>query len=108
MKYYTYIQNSSGGAIQGAKYVIIEAESPRHANFLAQHKADLYFGYRDRENDCNSPICCGDRWEKKDEHLYAYDEGTIGPMIYGEKATEYQTLDDIVIYRANGDRVHIR
>lgn len=108
MKYYTYIQNSCGGTIRVAKYVIVEAENPRHANFLAQHKADLYFGYRDRENDCDSPYCCSDRWERMNEHSYAYDEGTIEPMIYAEKATEYQTFDNIVVYMANGDRVHVR
>lgn len=105
MKYYTYIQNSCGEVIHGAKYVIIEAESPRHANFLAQSRADLYFKFRDPENDCESAFCCKDRWEEMDESL---DSGTDEPLLYGEPAAEYQTFDNVMLYRENGERVHLR
>lgn len=57
MAYYTYSQNNSGGDFTGpAHYVIVEADSPRIADAIAEDKLGLYF---DGAGDCD---CCGPRW----------------------------------------------
>lgn len=78
MKFYTFVQNNSGGSFainddKGiGKYVIIEAESYIEANRRAE-EIGLYF---DGDGDCP---CCGDRWSEQ------YDESDADdvPSVYG-------------------------
>jgi hypothetical protein len=86
MAFFTYHQNNSGGVfdydeVAGiAPYVIVEADSAREADFLAEG-IGLYF---DGEGDCP---CCGDRWYPADTSWG--EKGTDQPEIYGELATTY-------------------
>lgn len=63
-KFFIYDQNNTGGRFHhyeqdGIGYnVIIEAESAKHANRLAED-IGLYFNGVEQGMDCS---CCGDRW----------------------------------------------
>lgn len=80
-KFYTYVQNNSGGRnidnpTNGiGKIVIIEALNSDHANMLAD-RIGIYFDGVDSDIDCS---CCGDRWYRVDE-----DGGTNAPDLYGD------------------------
>lgn len=77
--FYAYNQNNSGGSFNVnddvALFVIIEANSAKQANALAE-AAGLYFG---GNGDCS---CCGDRWYK----AWDDEKGDEAPMIYGKPA----------------------
>ncbi len=88
LKYFTFVQNNSGGTFQGpAPYVIIEAENAEHANELAEENG-LYFDGCSDGRDCN---CCGDRWRRTYE-----TEGKDEPLIYGQ--TPGKEAKDFVIF----------
>ena len=61
--FYNYRQNNSSGWFQNddkvGVNVIIEANSAKEADQLAQEKAGIYFG---GGRDCN---CCEDRWSEQ-------------------------------------------
>jgi hypothetical protein len=81
--FYTFNQNNSGGGFDMDKArgigsaVVIEADSPSHANERAE-EIGLYFDGVEEEIDCE---CCGDRWYR------AWESGTDRPTYYGEELT---------------------
>lgn len=84
-KFYTYIQNSSGGSFyinekEGiAEYVIIEATSSKKANKIAESIGIYFDGCDeglDEGLDCD---CCGDRWYSAND-----DDGKQCPSLYSE------------------------
>jgi hypothetical protein len=81
--FYEYNQNNSGGGFDfdgGAgisHYVLIEANSPKQANALAE-AIGLYFNGCEDGRDCD---CCGDRWYPQS----SYAEGKDKPSIYGHE-----------------------
>lgn len=81
MKFYTYIQNNSGGRYYGYQYVIIEASSYVEAN----SKVGKYGVYFDGCNDGRDCPCCGDRWHS----LWSEKDGYPYPAIYSIPITEY-------------------
>ena len=85
--FYTFTQNNSGGVFYGAKFVIIEADSHKQANQIAEEN-DVYFDGVSRQLDCE---CCGDRWYPVDEY-----DGHSEPMIYGKPAEEFNDFFDRV------------
>jgi hypothetical protein len=76
--FFTYRQNNSGGRFIGAKYVIVEAESAKEADEIAEEN-DVYFDGVSDGYDCG---CCGDRWSRQ------WEDGTEKPEICGEEAIE--------------------
>ncbi|ALS22116.1 DUF7296 family protein [Paenibacillus naphthalenovorans] len=86
-KFYTYIQNNSGGSFivndDVCEYVIIEADNYEHANWLAEKKYGIYFDECNQGLDCSY---CGDRWNKQWNNNYATDV----PMIYGKPLSEVE------------------
>ena len=96
--FYTYSQNNSGGSFIGPHHVIVEADSARQANSIAQDH-DVYFDGVEFGDDCE---CCGDRWIPIEKD----SEGTQSPMIFGDTdiqqtLNEYRTSDSrsaIVVY----------
>ena len=87
MKFFTFMQNNSGGSFvfdekAGITHVVIvEARDARMANALAQ-SIGLYFN---GEGDCN---CCGDRWS---ELWGSETEGSDEPTVYGHSIIEWAT-----------------
>ena len=85
-KFYTFLQNNSGGhfnvdTLDGiGEYVIIEAHSSKEANDRAE-EIGLYFDGCDSGSDCP---CCGDRWYESNE-----SDGMDEPLIYGEPVRNY-------------------
>ena len=81
-KFYTYIQNNSGGHFiiddEVCHYVIIEAESAKEANRLAED-VGIYFDY-DYHRDCS---CCGMRWYEQDNY-----DGDDFPSVYGKSLND--------------------
>lgn len=69
-KYYTYIQNNSGGYYVGPVVVVVRANTAAEANQKAMEH-ELYF---DGNGDCP---CCGRRWDNALE-----DDGCEEPYIY--------------------------
>jgi hypothetical protein len=105
-KFYLYSQNNSGGSFDHDKpsgiteYVIVEADSAKHANYLAEG-IGIYFDGCDTGNDCP---CCGDRWYTADE-----SDGSDLPMVYGTPAQEYKSMwydkeDAICVHYLDGRR----
>jgi hypothetical protein len=86
-KFYTFIQNNSGGSFnieeeKGiCKFVIIEALSSSDANSRAQ-RIGLYFDGCVIGLDCP---CCGDRWSE----VYESD-GKEFPMIYNKTVNDIE------------------
>ena len=72
--FYTYRQNNSGGSFIGAMNVIVEADSAKEADEIAQENG-VYFNGVSLGMDCG---CCGDRWYPAWD-----DDGTEQPEIYG-------------------------
>lgn len=70
MKYYKFSQNNSGGTFDtidenvGAHTVVIQAESEKQANKIAE-SLGIYFDGCDSGSDCS---CCGDRWYRTGDH----------------------------------------
>ena len=83
--FYTYSQNNSGGSFIGPHYIIVEADSARQANSIAQDH-DVYYDGVEFGDDCE---CCGDRWEPIEKD----SEGTQSPMIWGNTDIQ-QTLNE--------------
>lgn len=85
-KFYTYIQNNSGGSFDLddniAQFVIIEANDYLQANKRAK-EVGIYFNGCDSGMDCS---CCGDRWYE----LWDESEGFLEPMIFGTPADQYK------------------
>ena len=82
--FYTYSQNNSGGSFIGPHHVIVEADSARQANSIAQDH-DVYFDGVEFGVDCE---CCGDRWIRIEKD----SEGKQSPMIWGNTDIQ-QTLN---------------
>jgi hypothetical protein len=85
--FYTFGQNNSGGKFhideQVAHYVIIEANSAKEANQIAESMSIYFDGVQDGR-DCD---CCGDRWYPQ------WDErGDDEPLIYNQKPQEYSPM----------------
>lgn len=103
-KFYTFIQNNSGGHFHhdpkegiGAR-VIIEAQNAAHALDRAE-RIGLYFNGCQDGRDCS---CCGDRWSG-----YLDDsDGTDEPEIYGEKYAPCEAGDKPYIYFGLPSYVH--
>lgn len=81
--WYTFHQNNTGGEFVSCDQsgigsdVIIEANSPEHANSRAE-EIGIYFDGCDSGIDCP---CCGDRWSP------AWDnDGKTDPMLFEKKA----------------------
>ena len=91
--FYTYVQNNSGGRMDEsdklARYVIIEAQSPRHADGIAEDLGIYFNGVKDGR-DCR---CCGDRWDHA-------DAGNPMPSKWDEPITEIGA--DMLLYLADG------
>lgn len=91
--FYTYIQNNSGGSFhinpgRGIDYyVIVEAESPQHADDRAEG-IGIYF---DPEYliDCS---CCGSRWSPADDWC---EHET--PTVYGGEGVDFDS-DEVNTY----------
>ena len=79
-KFYTFVQNNSGGYWNGPHYVIIEAFDANHANEIAVDN-EIYFNGCASGNDCS---CCGDRWYPVEEYT-----GSEKPEIWGEPLENY-------------------
>lgn len=77
--FFTYRQNNSGGRFIGEINIIIEADSAKEADEIAQENG-VYFDGVDEGHDCE---CCGDRWSRAWE-----SDGTENPEIYGEAVGE--------------------
>jgi len=102
-KFYTYNQNNSGGKfhfdeVAGiTRYVVVEANDYKHADYLAE-RIGLYF---DGYGDCP---CCGERWST----MWDESEGKLLPMIYDnpvDKATGLRWMEEgkeIVVHYLNG------
>lgn len=99
MKFFTFVQNNSGGIFTGpAHYVIIEASNAADANKRAV-AADLYFNgaSEDEDGSTRDCPCCGDRWYRQ----YSDDEGDPAPMIYGKPASDHK---DVLVLNADGTK----
>ena len=87
LKWFTYVQNNSGGSFtvndDVANYVIIQAHNADEANLIALEYG-IYFGGVASGLDCS---CCGDRW-----YMVNDDEGTNQPMIYSGVVSLDQTV----------------
>lgn len=99
-KFFTFIQNNSGGVFLNnesvAEHVIIEAENYEEANSKAE-EIGIYFDGCRKNIDCN---CCGDRWDEADE-----DDGYEKPSIYGVYYKDYKSSffnKGCIVYYANG------
>ena len=57
--FFTYRQNNSGGYFYGNLLVIVEADSYKEADRIAEADGEVYFNGCTRGHDCP---CCGDRW----------------------------------------------
>ena len=77
--FYTYKQNNSGGNYIGPHYLIVEANSAKEANRIAEDNG----AYFDGEGDCQ---CCGDRWNMP----WGDECGNAEPMIYGQSIRTYK------------------
>lgn len=79
LRFYTYVQNNSGGTFTfdesaGITHVVIvQAADCQEANYRAK-RIGLYF---DGDRDC---LCCGPRWSD----IWRDDDGTDGPTVYGD------------------------
>ena len=101
MAFFTYSQNNSGGYFhEPAKYVIVEADSPDHADEIAESHCDIYFHGCMIGSDCS---CCGDRWSQR------WEDGTEKPEVYGQDALNYvpdfpmdRGIPEVMIRYANG------
>lgn len=83
MSFFTFHQNNSGGSwSRPAINMIIEANSAREANGLAEEYGAYFDGY----GDCQ---CCGDRWYE----LSKGDDGDPVPSIYGSPVEEQLVKD---------------
>jgi hypothetical protein len=102
LKFFTYMQNKSGGFFevdpkQGiGEVVIIQAASPSEADGIAQ-RIGLYFGGVAAGIDCG---CCGDRWSEQ----WRDDAGSDRPEIYGEPADSGKSLfrKDVYVHYYDG------
>lgn len=87
-KFYTFMQNNSGGVFKNNKnvteIVIIEANDTADANLRAE-RIGIYFDGVNAGYDC---ACCGDRWSEAYE-WGGRDEGTEKPEIYGMSIEDY-------------------
>ena len=100
MKFFTFVQNNSGGVFSGpAQYVIVEAANAEDANDRAE-AVGLYFdgAVEDADGYSRDCPCCGSRWHRQ----YADDEGDPSPMIYGKPAAESPYTGRILIVYADG------
>jgi hypothetical protein len=88
-KYYTFVQNNSGGTYNGPHYIIIESFSMAHAIEFAEDNTEIYFDGCEDDIDCN---CCGDRWNR-----YAEEYDSL--KIYNSPASEYL---NVKLYRLDG------
>jgi hypothetical protein len=84
MKFYTFIQNNSGGHFIGPRIVIIRANSMDEALSKAEVETDIYFDGCSKGIDCS---CCGDRWS---EYCQESDE----PSYYGSNLSieDYENM----------------
>lgn len=78
--FFTFHQNNAGGFFKGQRYVIVEANSSKEANDIAQKSGGVYFDGVAKGIDCD---CCGDRWTRQ----YWDDSGKDMPEIYGQAVT---------------------
>lgn len=87
-KFFTFNQNNSGGSFDSndsvAEYVIIEADSPKEANRIAED-IGIYFDGVSQDLDC---ACCGDRWYAQ----WSDEDGSDQPMIYDKNPQEYRSV----------------
>ena len=90
--FYTYRQNNSGGFWDSRKYIIVEANTFKDANTIAEKNTPVYFNGMSKGIDCP---CCGDRWR------YSYDDGEHFPSKDGKCITDDDT--DYAIYYLNGE-----
>jgi len=94
MKFFTYIQNNSGGGFHQDEEsgiglnVIIEANSSEEANDKAE-SIGLYFDGCDNDRDCS---CCGDRWYR------SYEDGTDTPRIYDQDVSSQDYKEEWMIW----------
>lgn len=85
-KFFTFVQNNSGGSFDYdesrgiSHFVIIEAENAEKANYRAE-EIGLYFDGVRNEMDCP---CCGDRWYE----IYRNDDGYDEPKVYETAITK--------------------
>lgn len=101
MKFYSYIQNNSGGGYVGPHVLIVEARNAAEANLVAQTHG-VYFDGCYRGLDCD---CCGDRW-----HEQWFDEdGFDEPGVYESgNLRENWITGDIVICYFDGSVVTVK
>jgi hypothetical protein len=105
-RFFHFSQNNSGGISHNnnnvSHHVIIEANSPKHANQLAI-EIGIYFNGCQTGSDCE---CCGDRWSEQ----WGHEKGDTSPLIYGmilEKYEEYFTQEGEVfchVYYLDGSK----
>jgi hypothetical protein len=107
-KFYTFIQNNSGGRFEVDEKagigttVIIEAIDLPHAQSRAE-QIGLYFDGCERGLDCS---CCGDRWYTPWE-----DDVYLEPSIYGESVYTHTSglfRQDAFIHRIDGKIEHVK
>ena len=91
--FYTYRQNNSGGFWDGRKYIIVEANTSKDADTIAENNTPVYFNGISKDIDCP---CCENRWYN------AYcDDGVEVPSLDGVPITDEDT--DYAIYYLNGE-----
>ena len=82
--FYCFVQNNPGGVTKVddrvTHYVIMEADSAKQANDIAEYNGIYFDGCYDGI-DCR---CCGDRWYRASE-----SDGKEIPKIYGQHVKDY-------------------
>jgi hypothetical protein len=105
--FYTFRQNNSFGVFVKnndiKEFVIIEANSAREANFIAEQYGIYFYGCN-AGRDCT---CCGDRWYEVDE-----SDADEFPSAYGQPIEEFfndslMCSYDCVIYYKDGSKQYI-
>ncbi len=94
--FYTYSENNSGGYFtEGPNIIIIEADSFKEADSIAEAHTKIYF---DDRYDCE---CCGSRWS----NAYSWNESN-DPRVSDDPPQDF--LDGNGNYSAYHDEILIR
>ncbi len=104
--FYHYSQNNSGGSFEFDKkrgithHVVIEADSPSHANERAE-SIGLYFNGCENDRDCP---CCGDRW-----YPVHVGDGTEKALVYDKNPEDHKDMwfkeDSVAVHQLDGSIV---
>jgi hypothetical protein len=87
LKYFTFVQNNSGGFYIGPRAVIIQASTFKQANRIATLHG-IRFGWANSD----SCTCCGLRWDPQHDQA----DGTDTPQIHGTDVTNLRPGSETV------------